>query len=115
VTRLAALAATLAAAALLVACGAGDDKKGGQTIPVTLGPDGCPTRLTVPSGSTTFEITNKGSDVTEFEVLQGERILAERENITDGLSGSFTLELKTGRYGIRCAATGPQGTLIVTG
>jgi iron uptake system component EfeO len=114
VTRLAALAATLAAAALLVACG-GDDKKGGQRIAVTLGPDGCPTRLTVPSGSTTFEITNKGSDLTEFEVLQGDRILAERENLTDGLSASFTLDLKSGRYGIRCAATGPQGTLVVTG
>ena len=37
---------------------------------------------------TTFKVANDGADsVTEFEVLDGDRILGEAENIAPGLSG----------------------------
>ena len=35
-------------------------------------------------------------------MLDGETILGERENITEGLSGSFSLTLEEGEYTIRC-------------
>lgn len=39
----------------------------------------------------------------EFEVLDGETILGEKENLTEGLSGSFSLTLEKGEYILRCA------------
>jgi iron uptake system EfeUOB component EfeO/EfeM len=113
-SRAAALAAALAATVLVGACGGGGDDSGARKLRVTLGPGGCPERLKARAGPTTFEIVNEGSDtLTEFEVLRGSRVLGERENLTEGLSSSLTLDLRPGRYGIRCAASGPQGTLFV--
>ena len=44
---------------------------------------GCePATLKLASGPTTFVVTNKGaSKVTEYEVMQGDRTLAEVENV----------------------------------
>ena len=57
------------------------------------------------------------NDVTEFEVLDGARILGEAENIAPGLSGSFSLTLKPGTYTTYCpgGTTSEKGTLLVTG
>ena len=109
------LAAALAAASL-AACG-NDDSKGGRKVAVALTDAGCsPSHLRVPAGPTTFEVSNKGSGkATEFEVLQGSRILGEKENITEGLSGSLSLDLTPGRYAIWCGAGTPKGVLEVTG
>jgi len=109
--------AALAAAFALAACGGGDDTKGGRTVTVELTDNGCsPSRLSIPAGPTTFEATNKGSGkATEFEVLKGSRVLGEKENITEGLSGSFSLDLAPGRYTTFCGAGTPKGTLVVTG
>ena len=114
---LAALIAALAAAFALAACGGGDDANGGRKVSVELTDNGCsPSRLTVPAGPTTFEATNKGSGkATEFEVLKGSRVLGEKENLTEGLSGSFSLDLAPGRYSTFCGAGTPKGILIVTG
>jgi iron uptake system component EfeO len=115
--RLLALASLAAVAAVFAACGSDDSSsKGGKKVAVELTSSGCPKALKAAAGPTTFVVTNKGSSQTEFEILDGSLILAEKENIADGLSGSFSLDLKPGKYGLRCTAAGdPTGTLVVTG
>jgi iron uptake system component EfeO len=115
VRALTVLVAALAAVSM-AACGK-DDDKGGRKVTVELTDAGCsPLKLRIPAGATTFEATNKGTDkATEFEVLQGDRVLGEKENITEGLSGTFSLELTPGRYAIWCGQGTPKGVLEVTG
>jgi iron uptake system component EfeO len=110
------LVAALAAVAL-AACGKDDEDKVGRKVTVELTDAGCsPLKLRIPAGPTTFEATNEGTDkATEFEVLQGDRVLGEKENITEGLSGSFSLDLDPGRYQIWCGQGTPKGVLEVTG
>jgi iron uptake system component EfeO len=117
VKPLALVTAAVAAALLLASCGGSDDAKGGKKVSIALTNNGCaPAKLSTPAGPTTFEITNKGSDkATEFEVQKGSQILGEKENITDGLSGSFSLNLKPGRYVTFCGQGTPKGVLVVTG
>jgi iron uptake system component EfeO len=125
--RVLALAAVLPLAiAGAVACG--DDNssasssggsEGGGTVEVAITEAGCePARLEIPAGPTNFEVENKGAgNVTEFEVLDGDRVLGEAENIADGLTGSFSINLKAGEYVTYCpnGTTSERGTLVVTG
>ena len=116
--RLVLITATLLIVAVAVACSSDSPKAGGRTVEVALTDEGCdPSELTVPSGSTTFHVTNKGADsISEFEVLDtGGKILGEKESLTSGLSGSFTLDLKAGEYVLLCpgGTTHPIGKLIV--
>jgi iron uptake system component EfeO len=62
-------------------------------------------------------VTNKGtSKVTEAEVVQGDRALAEAENVTSGLKGQFSLTLQPGRYELRCPGGTRESTpLVVSG
>ena len=54
--------------------------------------------------------------MTEFEVLDGDRILGEAENVTPGLEGQFTLTLDPGTFETYCpGGSSERGTLIVTG
>jgi iron uptake system component EfeO len=103
----------------LVACGGGGGKSGGRTVAVKLTDAGCePASLTLPAGPTTFEVSNDGADaVTEFEVLEGDRILGEVENLAPGLSGRFSITLKPGRFVTYCPGgkTVERGSLVVTG
>jgi iron uptake system component EfeO len=112
------LPAVLACA--LVACGGSDANKNAsaRTINITLTPDGCaPPDAKIPAGAVTFKVTNKNaSAVSEFEILQGDRILGEKENLTPGLSGSFSLNLQPGSYTAYCpGAKTEKTTLEVTG
>ena len=61
---------------------------------------GCrPEPASIAAGATTFQVTNSGAAaVSELEVLQGERVLAEKENLAPGLSGSFSVSLDPGEY-----------------
>jgi iron uptake system component EfeO len=61
-------------------------------------------------------VTNKdAAAVTELEVLDGSKILGEVENLTPGLSGSFSLDMKAGEYTLYCpnGKTAERGRLIV--
>src|SRR3569833_2890516 len=60
-----------------------------KTVNVALTDAGCETAsLKLASGPTTFVVTNNGtSKVTEAEVVQGNRALAEAENVTSGMKG----------------------------
>ena len=115
----------LASAAALIVVGAvacGSDSPtttGGRTVEVSITDDGCdPSDLTLASGSTTFHVKNNGADsISEFEVLDsGGKIIGEKESLTPGLEGSFTIDLKPGSYTLACpgGTKHPTGRLTVT-
>jgi iron uptake system component EfeO len=119
-------AAALALPLVAAACGGSGSDAGGsdsgsehQTVSVKITDAGCePAVLELRSGPTTFQVTNDGaSDVTEYEVLDGDRILGEAENIAPGLSGQFSLTLDPGEYTTYCpgGTTSERGTLTITG
>ena len=116
-------ALTLVAVGLLslftAACGSSEDAPAGaKKVTFKLTDAGCePHHAKAPAGPIEFEIENAGtSKVTEFEVLDGETILGEKENLSDGLSGSFALTLERGEYVIYCpGGDDDRGTLTVSG
>jgi iron uptake system component EfeO len=69
-----------------------------RQVHVTISDAGCaPQALQLPSGPTTFIVTNSDSaSVLEYEIKQGDRIIGETENVVPGLDRSFTLNLKPG-------------------
>lgn len=98
-------------AAFVVACApsssgspGASEPAGATTVTVTLTNAGCtPDVNSVPPGSITFEATNDGGDaVDEVELLAGDDVLAETENLAPGLSGSFTVDLEPGSYTLLC-------------
>src|SRR5215213_6099226 len=100
---------SLGAAALLAltvtACGSSEDAPAGaKKVSFELTDAGCePRAAKAPAGPITFEIENAGTTkVTEMEIMDGETILGEKENLSDGLSGSFSLTLEKGEYTIYC-------------
>jgi iron uptake system component EfeO len=112
-----ALAALLTLVFLASACGDGSTSGGGTSVPVKLTEAGCdPAELETPAGKTTFEVTNDGADaVTEFEILDGQKVLGEAENVAPGLSGGFTVDLEPGEYTTYCpGGTVERGKLTVT-
>src|SRR3954454_10506686 len=115
---LAAFAVGLLAVAL-TACGSSDAAPAGaKKLSFKITDAGCiPHDAVAPAGPITIEGENDGSaGVTEIEVLDGETILGEKENLTDGLSGSFSLTLEEGEYTLRCnGGEQEDGALKVTG
>jgi iron uptake system component EfeO len=108
-------------ALFVAACGSGSDDApaGSKQLTFKLTDEGCePKQATAPAGPIDFQVENGGTTkYSELEVVDGETILGERENITEGLSGSFSLTLEEGEYTIRCDEGGGEGdgTLKVTG
>jgi len=118
--RIALLAAAFGLVALAVAgCGSSDDPPAGaKRVSFSLTDAGCePHDAKAPAGPIAFEVENAGtSKVSEFEVLDGDTILGEKENLADGLSGSFSLDLEAGEYTLYCpGGADERGTLTVTG
>ena len=123
-TRFPVRAALIAAAVGLlavfaVACGSSEDAPAGaKKMAFKLTDAGClPHDAKAPAGPINFEIENDGtSKVTEMEIMDGETILGEKENLSDGLSGSFALTLEKGEYVIYCpGGDDERGTLVVSG
>jgi iron uptake system component EfeO len=112
-------AGALALLALFVAaCGSSDKAPAGsKELSYTLTDEGCsPHDAAAPAGPINFKVLGESASVTELEVLDGETLLGERENITDGISGSFALTLEEGEYTVRCnGGSEEDGTLKVTG
>ena len=106
-------------ALLAAGCGSSDDSApGAKKMSFGLTDAGCdPHNAKAPAGPITFEIENTGSTgVTELEVLDGDTILGEVENLSEGLSGSFSLTLEQGEYTLRCnGGSEEDGILTVTG
>ena len=78
-------------------------------------------RTTANAGNLTFEITNKGTKVTEFYLYaEGDRIMGEVENIAPGLNRRLIVEVAdAGKYQTACkpgmAGDGIRGGFTVTG
>ncbi|HEX7246344.1 MAG TPA: iron uptake system protein EfeO [Solirubrobacterales bacterium] len=111
--------AVLALALLAAGCGSSEDAPAGATkLAFELTDAGCvPHEAEAPAGPIFFEAENTGTTaVTEIEVMDGDTILGEKENLSDGLSGSFSLNLDPGEYTIYCPGGDTErGTLRVTG
>jgi iron uptake system component EfeO len=77
---------------------------GAVRVTITLTDDGCtPSPATVTAGPINFEIKNStATKVSEAELLRGDTIMGEKENLTPGLSGSFSLKLEAGKYQVYC-------------
>ena len=105
--RLVGTAALLCAATLLAGCGgsagsgAAAPSQPTTEVKIALSDAGCePTPATVPAGPVKFSITNSGSGkVTEAELQKDGKILGEKESLTPGLSGDFSL--RQSDYGIK--------------
>ncbi|KRC54910.1 PbrT family lead (Pb2+) uptake porter [Nocardioides sp. Root79] len=109
-TMILASVAALAAVPALAACteNATDDPgKGGDSraLTVTSSDDACElSAVEAPSGTLTFNVTNAGSDVTEFYLLgsDGLRIVGEVENIGPNLTKKLTVNVPEGDYFTAC-------------
>jgi iron uptake system component EfeO len=122
--RRSALRATtvLALAGLAVAgCSKSDNKAAGAgatTVNIELTDDGCaPSPASVPAGPVTFKVVNvSASKVSEAELMRDDTIMGEKENLTPGLSGSFSLKLSAGSYTVYCPNAKTEKTAFtVTG
>ena len=127
--RALACAATVAAAGLLLtACGGKGDGKGSSgseaagskttKVAVTITDKGCALApAKAPAGTVKFTVTNKNSGkVTEAELQDHGKMLGEKENLTPGLSGDFTLNLDKGTYSLWCpGADTSRSSFTVTG
>ena len=104
-------------ALLAAGCGSSDDPPAGAaTLSFELTDEGCsPRDAKAPAGPIAFEAKGASTSATELEVLDGEKILAEKENVTEGLEASFTLTLEPGEYTLHCGDDQKDGTLTVTG
>jgi iron uptake system component EfeO len=87
---------------------------GDRTISITLTDAGCPAQPSaIVAGPVTFRVTNQGANaVSEVEITQGGRILGEKENLAPGLSGSFSLDLAPGEYGVDCPGATTESTQL---
>jgi iron uptake system component EfeO len=76
-----------------------------RTVSVTSTDDECKVSAAkVPSGTVTFDVTNDGSQVTEFYLLgeDGLRIVAEVENVGPQLSRQLVVDAPAGTYFTAC-------------
>ena len=104
--------------AVLVGALAGVAAAKRANVKVEISDDGCPAKLTVKAGPTTFKVSNSGSgDVSEFEILKGDSIIGEVENVAPGLNKEFSLTLKAGTYKTKCPGGSKHSTgkLVVKG
>jgi len=107
--RIAAIGLSLGIVALAGAGCAKEDPAAdakGASVEVVLTDAGCkPSPAQVGAGTTSFVVTNDGANgVSEAELKagNGQSILGERENISPGLSGKFTIKLAEGTYKVYC-------------
>jgi iron uptake system component EfeO len=81
-------------------------------VQVTLTDESCtPSVDSVPAGPVTFTIQNVGGErVAEVELFRGSFIIGERENLTAGRSGSFSVNLVPGEYELFCPGAAQERT-----
>ncbi len=113
-TTTAALTVTLLLSApVLAGCGAESTAPGGgaggtadsRTLSVRSSDDGCEvSEVEAPAGVLTFEVTNTGSQVTEFYLLDedGLGVVAEIENIGPDATRRLTVNAPAGAYLTAC-------------
>ncbi len=107
--RLVATAGSLAGAAALAAaltgCVPNQATASDEAIAVTLTDSKCTVSTsTAKAGPITFQVTNNGADVNEFELLATDklRIVGEKENIGPGTTVNYVVQLPEGDYFSAC-------------
>jgi iron uptake system component EfeO len=110
--------AAIAAACTLAlgACGDSGTIAGAPTVKVGVNDVGCtPALLKLPAGPKNFVVTSTGSGkVTEYEILDGKRIIAEKEGLAPGVEGRFSVKLEPGEFTSYCpGGTRERGKVIV--
>lgn len=117
--RIPLLALALGLGAFPAGCGSSEEApEGAKKMSFKLTDAGCvPHAAKAPAGPIAFEVENAGTTkVTEFEVLDGDEILGEEENLSEGFSGGFSLTLEKGDYTLSCpGGSTEKGTLTVSG
>ncbi len=99
---------SMALASLLVvgaACTENDTKSESGSLKVRSTDNACEISSTeAASGTVVFEVTNNGSQVTEFYVLaeDGLRIVGEVENVGPGITRNLVLQASAGKYITAC-------------
>ena len=98
------LVAAALAAAVLGACSSSDSGSSGEAIAINATDSACELAQTsLPAGKHAFEVTNKGSQVTEVYVYTaGDKVVTEKEHIGPGTSARFSATLKAGTYDVAC-------------
>lgn len=96
---------------------AGSAAPGQVTVTVTDAGGCVATPDTVPAGQVTFVIANTDAvGVTEVELVAGQRIVGERENLAPGFDSTFSARLDGGSYEIYCpGASTERSPFTVTG
>ncbi|WP_306320894.1 MULTISPECIES: iron uptake system protein EfeO [unclassified Streptomyces] len=98
--------AAVAALTAVTGCTEKSDAKsaGSGAVKVVADDSSCKVSKTrFPAGHVELAVENKGSRVTEVEILfPDDRIVSERENIGPGTKHSLTAEVKSGDYRIAC-------------
>ncbi len=86
-------------------------------VQVNLSEAGCePAALSVPAGPVVIEIANLGGDIGEFEILKGDFVVDEVENMVPTFQNNLVTRLDGGEYTLVCyTLQSPRGTLTVTG
>lgn len=117
-----ALAGSAALLSLTACSGGSQDNAAGGAITVAASDTACQVSTSSASaGNLTFEVSNKGTKVTEFYLYaEGDRIMGEVENIAPGLTRKLTVEVAdAGKYQTACkpgmAGDGIRSDFTVTG
>lgn len=104
-TAAGALAGAAALALALTGCVPNKADATAEAIAVTLTDTSCTVSTdTAKAGPITFQVTNSGSDVNEFELLATDklRIVGEKENIGPGTTVNYVVQLAEGDYFSAC-------------
>jgi iron uptake system component EfeO len=116
------LLGTVSTAIVLTGCSSSKSEDaagaGATVVEVVLTNDDCKASpAEVKAGAVKFNIKNSGgSAVSEAELMQGSKILGEKEGLTPGLTGSFSLKLEPGSYELYCPhAKTERSPFTVTG
>ncbi|MDR6971017.1 iron uptake system protein EfeO [Leifsonia shinshuensis] len=99
------LAGAAALALALTGCVPNKADATAEAIAVTLSDGKCTVSTnTAEAGPITFQVTNTGSDVNEFELLAEDklRIVGEKENIGPGTTVNYVVQLAEGDYFSAC-------------
>jgi iron uptake system component EfeO len=100
-----ALAGAAAIALALTGCVPNRASADAEALAVSITDDTCVVSAsTAPGGPVTFQVTNKGTDVNEFEILADDqlRIVGEKENLAPGQTVDYTVQLNPGTYYTAC-------------
>ena len=108
-------AAALLTAASLVTAGRAEDAAPAQQV-ISITDKGCePNDISIKAGEEIFTLTNNSAKAVEWEILDGVKVLFERENILPGFKLDLKPKLKEGTYDMTCGLlSNPKGKLTVT-